>query len=80
MRSRFSIVAVCLIALGAALVAQEKVDFEMLANERDSLGLALFSLDYFVDSPLKEESRAVEKPQTGDVIARRESGMMARTF
>ena len=45
----------------------------MLANERDSLGLALFSLDYFVDSALKEESRAVEKPQAGDVIARRGS-------
>lgn len=46
-------------------------DFAMLANERDSLGLALFSLDYFVDSLVKEESRAVEKPQTGDVVARR---------
>src|SRR4249920_2199749 len=34
MKSRFFGVAVGLIALGAALVAQEKVDFEMLAKIR----------------------------------------------
>jgi carboxypeptidase Q len=34
MKSRFSIAAVCLIALAATLVAQEKVDFEMLAKIR----------------------------------------------
>ncbi|HVD59490.1 MAG TPA: hypothetical protein VNC11_01360 [Gemmatimonadaceae bacterium] len=60
-----------LIQLADSAARSFNSDFEMLANERDSLGLALFSLDYFVDSPLKEESRAVEKPQTGDVIARR---------
>ncbi len=46
-------------------------DFAMLADERDSLGVALFSLDYFVDAPRKVESHPVENPKTGDVVARR---------
>jgi hypothetical protein len=60
-----------LIQLAESAARSSNSDFAMLANERDSLGLALFSLDYFVDSPLKEESRVIEKPQTGDVVARR---------
>ncbi|HUQ20854.1 MAG TPA: hypothetical protein VM099_14650 [Gemmatimonadaceae bacterium] len=50
-------------------------DHALLADERDSLGLALFSLDYFVESEANElsgSSRAnVVKPQPGDAIARR---------
>jgi hypothetical protein len=50
-------------------------DHALLATERDSLGLALFSLDYFIEpkgSEVAGQSLADPvKPQPGDVITRR---------
>lgn len=50
-------------------------DHALLANERDSLGIALFSLDYFVDSRSSEvavrSDADIVKPKPGEAIARR---------
>ena len=49
-------------------------DRELLAREREALGLALFSLDYFLDVPENEIPRQklenAAKPHQGDLILR----------
>lgn len=64
-----------LIQLADTGAPSRNADHALLANERDWLGLALFSLDYFVDANATEvagKSNAdAVKPRPGDAIARR---------
>src|SRR5687768_15741942 len=46
-------------------------DYELLANERDALGIALFSLDYFLDLP---EAEIPRKKMQNLAFARRHDG------
>jgi hypothetical protein len=79
-----------LIAIAEGEVPASKSDRELLANEREALGLALFSLDFFGDGQPADlthtnnaavgaqqgvpEPRAAVTPSEGDVVIRAESG------
>jgi len=79
-----------LIAIAEGEVPASKSDRELLENEREALGLALFSLDFFGDGRPTDTTHqndlangkqnglsgptAVKKPSEGDVVTRSRSG------